>query len=74
MSPDIPGLTVTVTKNADGSFTWTVQRPNGSVFVQFTHPSADMTTINALGSGASATFNYAENTMANLNPNVFNVM
>ena len=72
--PDIPGLSIQATKNADGTWTYTVMRPNGSVFVQFTILAADNTTIQALTAGNSVTVTYAENTMANLSTQVFNQM
>lgn len=74
MPPDIPGISIQATKNADGTWTYLLMRPNGSVFAGFTLLAADNTTIQALTAGNSTTVSYAENSMANLPNMVYNTM
>lgn len=68
MSDNIPACSLTVTKlTSSGNFLFVFsdgRGPNGSSLGQvrflFSVPSADMATFAALGSGASATKNYAQ--------------
>ena len=66
MAQDIPATAIQATKNADGTWTYLVMRPNGGVVCAFTLLAADNTTIQGLASGASTTVTYGENTMANI--------